>query len=117
MAKTSTTSLSVAVTGDGVAATYTPATAPMVNTAAPAGGPVDVTLAIGDTTIAVPTGAQGFVLVPPSASTVVKTLKGVGGDTGFAIALALPTMISLPASTTTILVNAASSEVVAIHWL
>ncbi len=117
MAKTSTTSISVEVTGDGVTASYTPPSAPVVNTTAPAGGPVSVTLSTGDNTITVPSGTQAFLLVPPATSTVVKLLKGAAPDTGFAIALAQPSFIAVPAATATILVNAASGETVSIHWL
>ena len=40
------------------------------------------TLASGANTIAVPTGAIGFVLSPPPANTFSIQLKGVTGDTG-----------------------------------
>ncbi len=117
MAKTTTTSISVAVSGDGVAATYTPASAPITNTTGPAGGPVDVALSSGDNTITVPSGSKGMLLVPPATSSVVKKLKGDAGDTGFTIAPALPSVLALPTGTTSILINAASSETVSIHWL
>lgn len=117
MAKTSTTSLSVAVSGDGVSETYVPATAPIVNAAAPAGGPLSVALTTGDNTLTVPPGAQGFLLVPPSASAVAKKLKGVGGDTGFSLSMTLPSLLMLPTGASTVLINAASSETVQIHWI
>ena len=117
MAKICTTSLSVTVTGDGVSESFTPATSPVVNTAAPAGGPVDVSLSSGDNTITVPTGTKGFLIVPPSASAVAKKLKGAGGDTGFGLAPALPSAIMVPTGTATIIINAASAETVSIHWL
>ena len=53
--------------------------APIINAAAPAGGPLNVALSSGDNTLAVPQGAQGFVFVPPSSSVVAKKLKGVAG--------------------------------------
>lgn len=40
------------------------------------------TLANGDNTIPVPASAYGCVIIFDPTSTVVKTLKGVGGDTG-----------------------------------
>ena len=117
MAKTSTTSISVAVTGDGVVESFTPATAPIVNAAAPAGGPLNVALSTGDNTLAVPPGAQGLVFVPPSSSVVAKKLKGIAGDTGFLLSPTLPSAIMVPAGTATVLINAASAETVLIHWV
>lgn len=117
MAKTATTSISVLVTGDGVNETFQPPTQPIVNAAAPAGGPISVALASGDNTLTVPPGAQGLIFVPPSASVVVKKLKGVGGDTGFTLSATLPSVLMLPAGTATVLINAASSETVSIHWI
>ncbi len=117
MAKVATTSISVAVAGDGVAETFTPATSPIINTAAPAGGPLSVALTSGDNTLTVPPGSQGLVLVPPSSSVVAKKLKGVGGDTGFTLSATLPSVLMLPPGTATVLINAASSETVLIHWV
>lgn len=117
MAKTATTSISVLVTGDGVNETFQPPTQPIVNSAAPAGGPISVALTSGDNTLTVPPGAQGFLFVPPSSSVVVKKLKGIGGDTGFTISAALPQVIMLPSGASTVLINAASSETVSIHWI
>lgn len=117
MAKTATTSISVLVTGDGVNESFIPPTAPMVNAAAPAGGPLSVALSSGDNTLTVPPGAQGLIFVPPSSSVVVKKLKGIGGDTGFTISPTLPSILMLPAGASTVLINAASSETVSIHWI
>jgi len=39
----------------------------------------------GDVTVTVPAGASGVIILPPNASVVVKTLKGITGDTGFRI--------------------------------
>lgn len=117
MAKTATTTISVLVTGDGVNETFQPPTQPVANTNAPAGGPISVALSSGDNTLTVPPGAMGLLLVPPSSSVVVKKLKGIGGDTGFTINAALPQVIWLPAGASTMLLNAASSETVSIHWL
>jgi hypothetical protein len=43
------------------------------------------TLASGVNTITVPSGASGFVLVPPSTNTNTIQLKGVSGDTGLSL--------------------------------
>lgn len=115
MAKTCTTSVAVSVTGDSVDESFSPPA--LSNAAAPAGGPVDVALSTGDNSISVPPGALGFVLVPPTTSTVAKKLKGAGGDSGFPIATALISVLSIPAGTATIIINAASGETVAVHWI
>lgn len=115
MAKTSTTTIGVSVVGDSVNETFTPGA--IVNIAAPAGGPISVTLTTGDNTLTVPTGTVAMMVVPPNTSTVSKKLKGVGGDTGFALAPAAISVLSLPAGTSTVLINAASGETVSVHWL
>lgn len=117
MAKTATTTISVLVTGDGVNESYQPPTQPLINANAPAGGPLSVALSSGDNTLTVPPGAQGFILVPPSSSVVAKKLKGIGGDTGFTLSPTNPTVISLPAGASTVLLNAGSAETVSIHWI
>lgn len=117
MAKTATTSISVLVTGDGVNESFIPPTAPLVNAAAPAGGPLSVALASGDNTLTVPPGAQGFIFVPPSSSVVAKKLKGIGGDTGFSLSPTNPSVIMLVAGASTVLINAGSAETVSIHWI
>lgn len=117
MAKKSVITLSVQVTGDGVNTTYTPVGMPLINVAAPAGGPIAVALTLGDNTLTVPAGAVAVLLVPPTNSVVVKTLKGVGGDTGVIIAPAAPTMLGLPSGATSILLNASAGETISVEWL
>jgi hypothetical protein len=117
MAKTSTTTVTMSVTGDGVSLSYTPLGAPIVNAAAPAGGPVAIALAAGDNTITVPPGAVGFILVPPAASVVVKRLKGIAADTGFTLAPATPSVIALPTAAASVLLNASATETVSIQWI
>jgi hypothetical protein len=118
MAKSSVITLTVAVTGDGVNELYNISSiSPMINAAAPAGGPLTYALISGDNTIVAPPGAQGMIIVPPLTSTSVKKLKGVSGDTGFAISTTLPTMVSLPAGTTSVLLNGTVGENVTIHWV
>jgi hypothetical protein len=114
MSKTSTTQISVSTIGDGVLSTDAPPAT--INIAAPSGGPVAVALALGDNTIAVPSGATGMVLIPSSSSTNAKRLKGLAGDTGFALRPNEPASIPLPASTTTVLLNSAAAETVFVHW-
>jgi hypothetical protein len=117
MAKTSTTTITVEIGGDGVDQTYEPAGSPITNTSAPSGGPMPYVLSSGDNTISVPSGSVGFVIVPSTASTVVKKLKGGAGDTGFTIRASAPSVVSMPNSTSSILINASAGETVSIQWL
>lgn len=117
MAKKSTVTLAVTVTGDGVNTTYNPVGTPIINLAAPAGGPIAAALSTGDNTLTVPAGASHLLIVPATDSVVVKKLKGVGGDTGFTIAPASPTLLGLPAAAVSVLLNASAGEVITIEWL
>jgi hypothetical protein len=117
MAKKSTITLSTTTSGDGISTTYVPPGAPIVNNTAPAGGPIQVALSAGDNTLTVPSGATSLLIVPDAASVIVKTLKGIGGDTGFTIAPAAPTLLGLPAGATTVLLNASAGETVTVEWL
>lgn len=112
MAKTSTLTITVQVTGDGVNDNWTPT--PPQNTAAPGGGPQLLALASGDNTITVPAGASGFVLLPPAGSAVVKKIKGAGGDTGVTISNTLPFVGSVSAGS--LIINASNVENVQIFW-
>lgn len=68
----------------------------------------DLTLAAGDNTVNVPTGAIGVLIDPPSANTVVLKLKGAAGDTGVVIHPTNATLLSLGSTQTSFIVNAAS---------
>lgn len=113
MSKTAIASLSVNVQGDGVSLTQS-----FANTNAAAAAPDAQTLAVGNNTITVPTGVtvQGVTIVPPTQSAVSKTLKGVAGDTGIALATSVPTSLALAASVTSFVVTASSGEVVQLVW-
>lgn len=118
MAKQSTVTLTISVAGDGLNTSFTPTGTPLVNVAAPAGGPVGITLASGDNTILVPPGSKGLIIIPPSTSTVVKKLKGAAPDTGFSISPSiLSGPIGLPTAAVSIILNAVSSEEVQIMWI
>ena len=118
MAKQSTVTLVVAIQGDGINTSYTPPGAPIVNLTAPAGGPITVSLAIGDNTLTVPPGSLGLLIVPPATSTVTKILKGVALDTGFTISPSRITgPIGLPVGAMTVLLNASAIEVITVQWL
>lgn len=114
MAKTIATYMQVAVSGDGFTAT------PLYSSTStnPSGvPPTSVSLVNGNTTVAVPATAQGFTIVPPPGSTVIKTLKGVAGDTGFAIHNSLPTSIALtPGAVASFVIGANGVESVEVIW-
>lgn len=118
MAKTSQCSIGVTITGDGLGNTYVPPGSPIENTAAPQGGPVKVSLSAGNNTISVPTGAVGCVVSPPVTSTNGKTLKGVGGDTGFALHTSLPFVLSFGGALgASFVINSVGTEDLDVQWL
>lgn len=117
MAKKSTVTLSLTITGDGITTTYVPPTAPIVNNTAPAGGPILVALSTGDNDLTVPAGATSVLIVPLSDSAVVKKLKGDAADVGVTIAPASPTLLGLPSGATEVTINAASGETISVVWL
>lgn len=79
-----------------------------------------VTLAIGDNTITAPTGGTtptACTIVKPSGNTSLIKLKGVGGDTGVKLHLTDPDTVSLDATQTTFVLNAAAQVVgVRLFW-
>ena len=72
-----------------------------------------IDLASGSNTITVPTGGSsvptGVILIPPAGNAVVLTLKGVTGDTGIAIGLTDPMVLSLAAGVANFDVTTASA--------
>lgn len=114
MATTATTTIKVVSTGDGNASEWSPTATQ--NNYAPAGGPVNVTLASGDNTLAVPTGAMGVAISPRAASPLVMRLKGVAGDTGFPLRGGKPAYMTIPTGATGMILNASMVDVVAVHW-
>jgi hypothetical protein len=116
MAKLSTVTLSATVQGDGVSTTFTPPTSPIQNQAAPTSGPQSVTLSAGNNTIAVPSGATGVLICPPTGSTNNKTFKGVNGDTGVAMAQAAPSYFALGSGVASFVINAAAIETLNLHF-
>lgn len=70
---------------------------------------LDVALVTGANTVVVPTGATWMLIEPPAGNTVQLTLKGLSGDTGFALDLTRATLLPLPTGTASVLLNAASS--------
>jgi hypothetical protein len=58
-----------------------------------------ITLANGNNTIAIPTWAEGFIIVPDPANVIVMTYKGGTSDLGTQLALNSPTLINLTPNT------------------
>lgn len=114
MATTTETQITVTSSGDGIDGEWEPTA--MSNSAGVAGGPVKTTLASGDNTISVPTGAMGMVIAPPAASSTVLKLKGGAGETGFALRSGQPAHIPLPTGTASVLLNASAIDIVYVHW-
>lgn len=81
-------------------------TGPVVNYTA-TGADTVLTPALGDNTIAVPTGSLGAIILPAVGSATLK-LKGAAGDTGVTLHPTNPTMISFPAGTSSLLLNASA---------
>lgn len=117
MAKTSSCKIEVGVLGDGETSTFVPSTSPVLNTACPVGGMSTLSLSSGDNTISVPSGAIGIAFSPSSSSTVVKKLKGAGGDTGVTIRANAPSVVYLPDATASFILNASTTESLPVHWL
>jgi hypothetical protein len=114
MAKASTVNIIVGVSGDGVTSSTAPTA--IANASCPSGGETPVSLSSGNNTVTLPTNAIGALIVPPSTSTVAKIIKGVNGDTGIGIHAINPTFLSFVSTQTTFVINAASAEVILVHW-
>lgn len=71
---------------------------PFTITPGTSGVVTEVNLVSGANTITVPTNAAGCIIQPPSANTIALTLKGVTGDTGIALSLTGPTLMTFPAT-------------------
>jgi hypothetical protein len=64
------------------------------------------------------TATLGVIIVPPIASVLVKTLKGITGDTGVIIAPAKPTLIAWPAAPpATLGITSSGIETLTFVWL
>jgi len=115
MAIVSTLAMTVTVSGNGISETYNlMAVNPVVNTNAPGGGPVLTALVSGPNELTVPPNTMIMYIIPTSTSTVILTLKGITGDTGFTLAPGLIAMLPIPSGTTSVLVNASAAVNVSI---
>lgn len=114
MAKNGTVTITIVAVGDGSRLDFTIG-AP-VNSISPANHQT-LALASGANTITPPLNAMFCVLVPPPGSSVVKTLKGITGDTGFVLNSGAPTMLSMPLSAGPFVINCGGIETVEIYWV
>lgn len=114
MATTTNTKITVTASGDGIESAWEPTE--MENSRGVGGGPVKQLLATGPNNLSVPTGAMGFVLVPPAASSAVLKLKGDGVETGFALRTGQPAAIPLPTGTASVHIDSSEQEIVYLHW-
>lgn len=116
MAKTTVTQITINTDGDGVESEWKPTA--MQNDAGRAGGPVQQTLAVGDNTIAVPTGAMGMVLKQAEASAATVRLKGVAGagETGFALRTGKAACVPIPTGATGVVLYSSAVDLVDLHW-
>ncbi len=88
-----------------------------INNISPVDADNTTVLSSGDNTINVPTNAVSAVIIPPSGNTVALILKGVDADTGIALSLTFPSVLSLAVAQTTFVLNAASGVTVVIQWI
>jgi hypothetical protein len=114
MAKTSTLSIGINAAGDGAVLNLGLTLAQ--NAASPAQHQL-IALASGANTLTPPTGTLYCVIVPPAASAVTKTVKGVTGDTGLPISMINPTLLSLVATPAAFVLTASAIETIEVYWL
>jgi len=104
MANTSLVTVTLTLTGD---MSSPPNFLWALNTSAPNSAPL-LTLAIGDNSFAVPTGAVGLLVELPASNTILVKAKGAGGDTGLSIHKTNVALIPLDSSMATVILNAAA---------
>lgn len=114
MAFTSTITPSVQLSGAAVAAL---ALAALTNSSSPAEH-VAVTTVNGANTLTPPTtGTLFLIIIPPTGSSITKTLKGVTGDTGVPLSLTNWSLISLAATPGALVLTTNGVETLDIWWL
>lgn len=114
MSKTSTLTIHVVVSGDGVTNTYAPPGTPITNSAAYDGGPHGVAVILGNNTLTPPTGATGIVIVPGALGAI--TAKGIGGDTGIQLAAVRPSFFALASGQGAFVLTSSAADTITIQW-
>lgn len=112
MSKTSTSTISVTVLGDGTSLTDSDT----VVDATSAVAPTSASLSAGANTISVPSGVNGVKIKPLPSNVVTLTLKGVTGDTGVPISPSQPSYLALPTGASTFVITAGGSATVLLVW-
>jgi hypothetical protein len=108
MSAASTRAITLAFSGDRVS---NPSATAAANVNSPAATAPPINLAIGDNTIAVPTGGTvptAVTIVKPVANTATLKLKGAGGDTGVKLHITDPDSISLDPTQASFILNASA---------
>src|SRR5438105_3311944 len=115
MAKASTVTINLSITGDGINEQDTPVLAQDANAV---GVRAPTAFPAGDATVPNPSATKTvrLLFVPPAGSTVVKILKGASGDTGVTLAAAADFMVTLPAGGSVIL-NCSAPETITVWKL
>jgi len=80
-------------------------------------GPDVASLSNGANTITCPTGAVGFVIIPPTSNSVTITLKGVSGDTGISLSPSQPSCITVGTLPANFVLTTNGSVNVTIVWI
>lgn len=112
MALTGTSRIHTSTIGDGSNVIYD---SPVKSNVA-AAGRFTYTLATGNNTITNPGTQTRATLIPPVSNVTGWTLKGVAGDTGIALALSEPTVLSMISATGFVLNNSGASFTIWIDW-
>jgi hypothetical protein len=105
--------INIAVQGGAVALNYQPVIPQ--NTAAPGGVPASYALAVGTNAIAIPSGAQNYMIVPPATSTNAKSITATSSASNGVPFVATPILLPV-AGQTTIYVQSTAAEAVVIAW-
>jgi hypothetical protein len=114
MAKTALVYLNIQITGDEInPQNIVPEF--VSNTASPAEALI-VGLTNGATTFTPPSTARFALLVPISTATIAKTLKGVTGDTGYALSTNQPTLLALTTTPSTFVITCTSTENINVYY-
>lgn len=66
-----------------------------------------VGLSSGANTITIPTGTSLVAIIPPTDNTATITIKGISGDTGYAISPTKPTVLAASGSSLVLTASAA----------
>lgn len=105
MASTSSVTIQTSFSGDNVADLINSA----LNNASSPAEQIITTLLVGANTITAPVVSgvvvTGLMIIPPAGNTVIITLKGVSGDTGFPLHITNPSYIPVDPTFTSLILS------------